>query len=234
MEAESTAAPSSMAAGRVVPVRQELVARLWFAVTALVVVVALVIQTWITAEGPGVYFDSAPARVFNMFWYFTIDSNIVLGVTSLLLALDPRRRGPVFVGFRLAGVVGIAITGIVYHLVLADSAELEGSAALTNALLHTAAPVLGVIGWLVFGPRRLVSPRVVGWALMFPVVWLVLTLVRGPIVDYYPYPFLDVIEHGYAKVLVNVTVVALLFAALSFGAMLLDRVLPGLRARDPR
>ena len=65
-----------------------------------------------------------------------------------------------------------------------------------------------------------------------PVAWLAFTLVRGPIVEWYPYPFLDVNEHGYPLVLVNVVVVALLYLAFAFGAMALDRRLPG-GQRDP-
>ena len=34
---------------------------------------------------------------------------------------------------------------------------------------------------------------------MFPILWAVFTLVRGPLAqpDFYPYPFMDVAEHGY-------------------------------------
>jgi len=56
------------------------------------------------------------------------------------------------------------------------------------------------------------------------VAWLVFTLVRGPLVgDYYPYPFLDVAQHGHPTVLVNSAVVAVLFLGLAAGAHLLDR-----------
>ena len=47
--------------------------------------------------------------------------------------------------------------------------------------------------------------------------------------SHYPYPFLDVPEHGYPVVLVNAALMAVLFLAISFGALALDRRLPGMR-----
>ena len=40
-------------------------------------------------------------------------------------------------------------------------------------------------------------------AAIFPLAYLLLTLIRGPIVDFYPYPCLAVGIHGYGRVLIN-------------------------------
>jgi hypothetical protein len=92
-------------------------------------------------------------------------------------------------------------------------------------MLHTASPVLCVAGWLLFGPRVASGPRVVALALLYPLAWLAFTLVRGPLVDFYPYPFLDVRLHGYPVVLLNCLFVGILFAALAACATALDRAL---------
>jgi hypothetical protein len=198
--------------------------RIWFAVTALVVAVGIVVQLFVTAGSTEGYFPDNPDRVFNVFAYFTIQSNLLLGGTCLLLALDPERWQTVlFRTLRLNGVLCIAVTGIVYHLVLAGTDELSGAGALVNLLVHTVTPLLGVLGWLVFGPRRQIDRRVVGWSLVFPLLWLAFTLIRGKGTGFYPYPFVNVTEHGYGTVLLNCLLVALLFLALAFGAALLDR-----------
>jgi len=44
---------------------------------------------------------------------------VIVGVTSLLLALNPNRSSTVFNTFRLTGVVAIAVTDVVFHAVLA-------------------------------------------------------------------------------------------------------------------
>jgi hypothetical protein len=46
---------------------------------------------------------------------------------------------------------------------------------------------------------------------------------------YYPYPFMNVQDHGYPMVLVSSAMVALLFLAIAFGTLALDRRLPGVR-----
>ncbi|MEV5302390.1 Pr6Pr family membrane protein [Amycolatopsis methanolica] len=131
----------------------------------------------------------------NVFAYFTIQSNLIVGFTSLLLAIRPLRTSTVFRTLRLDGVLAIAVTGIVFHLVLAGRQDLTGWAWVADFLLHTASPLLGVLGWLLFGPRRAVTPRIIGWSVVYPLAW----------------------------VAVNCLVIAVLFLALAFGAMLLDR-----------
>ncbi len=201
-----------------------LLGRLWFAGTAFVVAIGLVVQLVATARLHSGFFDSRAGRIANMFCFFTIQSNIIVLVTCALLAAGSARRPTWFWVLRLDGVVCIAVTFVVFHVALADLHDLQGLAKVADFLLHTASPLLCVIGWLVFGPRGRTSWRTVRLAVIFPVAWLVFALVRGPLVgDYYPYPVLDVGEHGYPRVLLNCAVVAALFLGLAAGAYLLDR-----------
>ncbi|GAA1134752.1 Pr6Pr family membrane protein [Kribbella jejuensis] len=200
------------------------VGRVWAAVTGLIVVAGIGIQLVVTANGHDGFFPDNPERVFNVFAYFTIQSNLLLGGTALMLAAQPDRpQSALFRTLRLNGVLCIAVTGIVAHAVLAGLVELHGWAAVADFLLHTAAPIAGVLGWLLFGPRGLVDWRIVGWSIVFPVLWLIFTLVRGAFVGFYPYPFVNVDEHGYGRVLLNCLLVAVLFLALAAGATALDR-----------
>lgn len=210
-------------------VRRALAGRLLALATALVVTVGLVAQVVATAGKDSGYFDSDASRVANVFAYFTIQSNILVLVTCAALALRPLRpRATWFWVLRLDGVLCIAVTFVVFHLALADLQDLEGLDKLADFLLHTASPVLCVAGWLAFGPRRRVDRRVVRLSLVFPVLWLVFTLVRGPLVGgWYPYPFLDVDALGYPRVLLNAVLVSALLLALATGARWADRRLPG-------
>lgn len=124
------------------------------------------------------------------------------------------------------------MTGVVFHLALRGLQELHGTAAFEDLLLHTVTPVLGVGGWLPFGPRRSLDRPVIAYALVFPITWLVFTLVRGSIVGFWPYPFINVDELGLGSVLLNCLLVAVLFLALAVGASRLDRALPTRRVRS--
>jgi hypothetical protein len=201
------------------------VARVVFGLTALTVLVGLIVQIGVSvnAAAEDSYFQGAAARIFNMFCYFTVQSNTIVMVTTALLAIDPTRDSTVFRMFRIAGLIDIAITGVVYHLALADLQQLDGTALVADQLLHTVVPLLAVIGWIVFGPRGRITWRDVGLATIIPIAWCVFTLIRGPIVDFYPYPFIDVRVHGYATVLLNIFFVALLFVALAAAALGGDR-----------
>jgi hypothetical protein len=198
--------------------------RPWFGLTAAIVLVGLVIQgvdVWTFAAG---HFRHG-AALLNMFFYFTIESNIILMVTCALLAWRPTGWGTTLATFRTAGLVGIVITGIVYYAVLKDLLDLHGWAYVSDLILHTVSPLMAAAGWLVFGPRRYAGTRATWLSVLFPALYLLVTLVRGPIVSWYPYPFVDVITHGYATVAVNCVLVAVLFCVVAFGASWLDRIL---------
>jgi hypothetical protein len=194
------------------------IGRVWSWVTAAAVLAGIVIQLIVTAQGTEGFFTDNPERVLNVFAYFTIQSNILLGATVLL---DP--RSTLVKTLRLNGVLCIAVTGIVYHLVLAGLDNPAGWAAVANFLLHTATPILGVLGWALFGPRGRTDLRIAAWSIVFPLLWLAFTLIRGEFVGFYPYPFIDVTELGYGQVILNCLLVAVLFLALAAGATALDR-----------
>lgn len=210
-------------------------ARVWFGATALVVLVGLVLRiALLVSDGTQGAFDSTTDRVFNLFCFFTIQSNIIVGVTSLLLAQDPTRSSTAFRTFRLTGLVCIAVTGIVYHSLLSGLTDLHGLELGADHLLHTVSPIMAVIGWLVFGPRRLTASRIVLLSLIFPVCWLVFALIRGEVIDYYPYPFLDVNDVGYGRVFLNTLGISALYIGLAAGATALDGRLDRARVvREP-
>ena len=218
--------------------KNEHVARAFFGVTSALVTFGLALQLAlsITAESGAGSFESTPDRIANFFSFFTVLSNIAVAVTTGLLAVRLDRRSTLFRTLRLDALVGIAVTGVVFHLTLAQLQELTGWSAVADFLLHTASPVVCVLGWALFGPRGHLSRRVVLLAVAAPVCWLAYALIRGELVqdrfgkDYYAYPFMNVPEHGYPVVLVNVSLVALLFLATSFGALALDRRLGGVRS----
>ncbi len=183
------------------------------------------------APGQKGFFDQSWERVVNVFAFFTVQSNIIVGLTSVVLAADPHRSGAVFQVLRLTGLVAIVITGVVYHAVLSKVGQEHGWALWSDHALHTVSPIMTVGGWLLFGPRGLTSAAVVWRSLIFPVCWTAFTLVRGAFVGFYPYPFINVAAHGYARVLFNCLVVAVLYVGVAAGALGTDRWL--WRRTDP-
>jgi hypothetical protein len=213
-------------------VDRRVLARVVFAVTAACVVAGLAVQLPVSYHATGGRFTGW-AAVANTFAYFTVQSNLLVALTTGLLAVRPGLRSPAFAAARLAGLVGIAVTFVVFHTVLAGLQDLDGAALVADTLFHTVVPLLAVGGWLLLGPRGLADRRAAALALVFPLLWGTFTLLRGPVADFYPYPFVDVRQLGYARVLVNVALVGVLFYGLALGAAAADRRLPGLRVEEP-
>ncbi len=197
-----------------------------FAVTALCAAVGVTLSVYTAVRGTG-HFRSPAAGGFNTFAFFTVQSNLIAGATALLLAVRLDRTSTVFRTFRLIGLVAITLTGIVYHVALASVLELNGIHQLGNQLVHTVVPILTAAGWLMFGPRGLTSARIAWLSVLFPVCWLIFTLIRGAVIGWYPYPFIDVTRLGYAKVTLNCVWVSLLLLGLAAAAVAADRRLPG-------
>ncbi|HEY5429128.1 MAG TPA: Pr6Pr family membrane protein [Solirubrobacteraceae bacterium] len=196
--------------------------RVWFGATAACVLAGVTISVFTAANNSGGHFHPAAARAVNTLAFFTIQSNVLVGLATLLLAVRLDRASTAFSVLRLAGLVAITVTGLVFHAVLAQTLDLRSWDAVGNELVHTVVPVMAVVGWLLLGPRRLVSARVAWLSLIFPICWLAFTLIRGAIAHWYPYPFIDVTALGYGRAAVNCVWVALLMLGLAAGATVLD------------
>jgi hypothetical protein len=191
----------------------------WFGVTAAVVLVALVIRVALAVDGSG---GTVEGRLFDDLCFFTIQSNVLIGVVSGLLAIRPDRPSTAFRVLHITGVVSIFVTSAIYYAIVSDGGESDWALG-ADILLHAIVPLLAVLGWLVFGPH---APDLGGKVLLtlaFPTAWLVLTLVRGAITDSYPYPFVDVTELGYPPVALNVVLLGAGFVALALLVAAIDR-----------
>lgn len=150
---------------------------------ALLVLVALGIQFKVALRNP----SFVPQ---NFFSYFTNLSNL-LGAGVFVYTAVTGRRGLVIDLLRGAAVEYLVITGIVYALLLSGSSESLGVLPWVNVVVHEIMPVAVIVDWVVVPPsHRIPLRRAMIW-LIFPVAFMVYSLVRGPIVDWYPYPFLD-------------------------------------------
>jgi hypothetical protein len=213
--------------------QRETTRRAWPAVIALAVAVAMVVQVIIVVRlsaaphdvTPGVVRGSSlPGRLIRLISFFTIQSNLLSGWVSLQLARRPDRDGPSWRVLRLTALVCISVTGIVYSTVLARIHQPNGAAeTFVNLVFHYAVPILMVLGWVLFGPRPRIDRRVWLCSLVFPAAWLAYTLVRGAIWSWYPYPFLDVLSHGYLRVAANSVAVLLVLLAVAAVFALGDR-----------
>ncbi|WP_286928754.1 MULTISPECIES: Pr6Pr family membrane protein [Aeromicrobium] len=201
--------------------------RAWHGLTAATALVALLLQLGLVFSGASVLVETErpdlPVRLARFAAYFTIQSNLLVLVSVLALVRDPRADGRWWRALRLAGVMGITVTGLVHFFLLRPLLELEGASLVADRLLHLAVPALAVVGWVVFGPRGRIDRHATLVAFAWPVVWLVVTLVVGWTTGWYPYPFLDVATSGGADVAIACAGIALLVLVCLAALTWLDR-----------
>ncbi|MFL9923247.1 Pr6Pr family membrane protein [Herbaspirillum lusitanum] len=124
--------------------------------------------------------------------------------TSLALRLDT----PISRFFRQASVVSavvayLAFVGIAYNLLLRQLWQPTGFRALVNESLHTIIPLLAMVYWIFFVPVFKTSLKKSMLWLIYPLGYLFITLWRGSMSGFYPYPFINVNTLGYPRVLLN-------------------------------
>lgn len=208
--------------------RPQVLARVLHALLAVAALAGVALEVGrALVDGPGDA-GTMTERLVRLFSYFTIQSNLLVAAASALLAVRPARTGRVMAVLHLDALLCIAVTGVVYHAVLAEqSLTLTPSGDLANFLLHTVTPVGAWLVWLLVGPRPRFGGSTVAWSLAYPLAWIGYTFVRGSVTGWYPYPFLDVGGIGMATAARNTALVAVTFGVLALLVRLLERLLPG-------
>jgi hypothetical protein len=161
---------------------------------------------------------SVPETIFRFFGYFTIDSNILvaLGFTFLFLQKNSRPGRFFTKATTLTAItVYITIVGIVYHVILRSTWNPQGLQKLVDELLHSIIPVLFILYWVFFVPVENLEWKHAFCWMIFPVIYMAYGLVHGAITKFYPYPFVNVIELGYKKALLNACGILLVIFFLS-------------------
>jgi hypothetical protein len=116
---------------------------------------------------------------------------------------------------RAAATLYITITGIVYAALLAHQ-DVGLISAWVNDVLHRVVPLAMLIDWVLFDPWPRSSRSIALSWLAGPLVYLAYSLIRGPIVHWYPYPFLDPRRKGgYEHVALMCVVLAIGMALLA-------------------
>lgn len=152
----------------------------------------------------------------NFFSFYTIQSNIIVIITLVITAMVSlgSKRPDWIDRVRGATTLYIVITGVIYHLVLRN-VDVQVETDWINLVLHTIAPLYMLIDWMLDPPRESISIRRAFVWLSFPFVYGVYSLVRGQIAGWYPYPFLNAGEHGYAQITLNMVVILVGFLLLA-------------------
>lgn len=202
--------------------------------TARIVIVALIVLATIeqaelaSAAAASLGIDESIA-VTRLFSFFTVQSNMI-GAAVLLWAsaqglTTHRRADSALLAVALtAATTYLLITGLVYNVVLRSIGDAGIMLGWSNDVHHVLAPAFVLLDLLIAPRRTAVRWRAVAVILVYPLLWVTLTLVRGPqlispstgTTPWYPYPFLDpsTTSGGYGGVAAWVAGIAAVIAVL--------------------
>ena len=172
-------------------------------------------------------------RPFEYFAYFSIVTAIVAGLVfviagfGLLLKIDDTKWVEIS---RLSLAVALIVVGVVYHALLADVANdvRDGDynwPVLPNEIIHTYAPILAAIEYLVSVKAFRIRFRSFLWVAVFPLTWLVLSIVRGAATNWWPYWFINPNgEAGLGGMLTYIGAITLFFLTLGIAVLGLKKL----------
>jgi len=138
-------------------------------------------------------------RPWEYFSYFTIQTSLLAIVTLSAAgwyAWTGRTETRVMNIVRLSTVTFTIVVTLVYNMLLRglpDAAE-DGNYVwpiLPNEILHVWAAVFMLIDWILSSRRINLRIRTIFWVLVFPLAWLVYSIIRGLMVDWWPYWFIN-------------------------------------------
>ncbi len=163
------------------------------------------------------------------FSYFTQLSNLyaiavfLAGGLAAVGLLPVVRDSSRFASLRGAAVLYMLTTGIVYAVLLSGH---HNSIPWVNTVLHRVMPIAVALDWLIDPPHTPLEPRrvVLAW-MAFPLLYIAYTLVRGPIVHWYPYFFVNPGHSGgYLLVAASAIVIGLGQIAMGLAIVYVGRV----------
>lgn len=163
---------------------------------------------------------------FNFFGYFTnqtslLASGVLIALGALVIA---GRRVPDWLSL-LRGIATayLLVVAVIYNVLVPGT----GSApAWVSLVLHVLFPILVALDWLLVGDRPRLQWKHLWLLLPYPVVWLVIVLIRGVTDGWVPYGFL-LPERGLVSLLLHI--VGLLVAIIVAGIVVW--MTSGVRAR---
>ncbi len=172
-------------------------------------------------------------RPWEYFSYFTIQTSLIAIVTLSVagwFAWNGRTETRVLNIVRLCTVTFTVVVTLVYNLLLRGlpDAAADGDyvwPVLPNEILHVWAAIFMLIDWILSSRRINLRVRAIFWVLVFPLVWLVYSIIRGLIVDWWPYWFINPNEPaGIPGMLSYIVGIMLFLFTVAIGLIGLQRI----------
>ena len=148
--------------------------------------------------------------VITFLSYFTVLCNLLIALClTFTTLLKSTQVGSFFskLSVQTSIALYIFIVSLVYNIALRSLVKLNGLAWVLDNMVHVVVPLLYIAFWIAYKPEGILKWKDgLIWTL-FPLCYLVYSMIRGDITGWYPYPFLNAIKFGYPRVIFNVSII---------------------------
>ena len=165
----------------------------------------------------------APGRLLDLFSYFTIWSTVVTAITFLLLFKGGESHQAKLRVLLPTSVMMETVTCVLFYLLIFPVSPPKGANIIPSLFSHAIIPVLTLYVWLRIGPRGIFAFKNFARYFLIPILWVILTLVRGLIDGEYPYGVLDAASIGYMWFFITVVFIIIFGTLLLLGFTAIDK-----------
>ena len=150
-----------------------------------------------------------------------------------------RKQPTPFLDFlKNCSIIYMFIVITTYHFLLASGGEYVGTRIITNFTLHYLLPIFVFVNWIAFEVKKKYSYKHIFYWMLFPLLYCVVSLLRGLVDGFYPYFFLNpsgeipVGVGSYANVALFVIAYLCVYVILGFLLILLNRIFLHIQTKD--
>ena len=183
---------------------------------------AVIIQYYLMIESRTI---SVPEATIRFFSFFTILTNILAALYFSIIFFSRSKSVSLITapGTLTFITIYITIVGLVYQVALRHLWHPQGMQRLVDELLHSVIPILVILFWYLYEPKKSLKYNLsIKW-LSYPLIYFIYILLRGNQSGFYPYPFVDVSVLGFATVIQNALFLLLFFLGLSLAFILIGK-----------
>lgn len=162
-----------------------------------------------------------PATHFAYLTNQTSYSNIVVLIAGGILAWTRATDTVLYATVRANFAVYAVVVCLVYNWLLREPDHFD----FHNEVTHVAIPIYLLADWVIRARRPRIGWNTLWIGVSYPIVWALITLMRGQYVDWYPYFFLNPTEGlGWSGVALYIAGITLIFLAAIAGAVGINRI----------
>ena len=200
-----------------------IVFRVIFLLTCWTGIVTLFYPIFVSIFTDGISWSS-----FNIFNYYTTQSNLLITIWITIATIFWKRSNKMKIlhnAIHGAVTLYIFITFLIFATLLESMYDPVGFYLAQSIITHYIVPILAFIDWLLMEINRKSRWIYLVYWLCYPLIYLSYSLIRGAIVNEYPYPFLDLNELRVGMFLLNILGITTVFLLIGSGFIGLNRLI---------